>query len=46
LNISRLTAAKYLETLVSEGYLQKEKIGKSNYYINKALFEILTKGNI
>jgi len=46
LNISRLTAAKYLETLVSEGYLQKEKIGKSNYYINKALFEILTKGNL
>ena len=43
LNITRLTATKYLDALCAEGYLQKEKIGRSNYYINKALFGILTK---
>jgi DNA-binding IclR family transcriptional regulator len=43
LNITRPTATKYLDTLCAEGYLQKEKIGRSNYYINKALFSILTK---
>ena len=43
LNISRPTATKYLDALCAEGYVQKEKIGRSNYYINKALFGILTK---
>ena len=43
LNITRLTATKYLDALCAEGYLHKEKIGRSNYYINKALFGILTK---
>jgi Fic family protein len=43
LNITRLTATKYLDALCAEGYLQKEKTGRSNYYINKALFGILTK---
>ncbi len=43
LGVSRLTAAKYLDTLCEGGYLQKKKIGRSNYYINKALFSILTK---
>ncbi len=43
LNITRPTATKYLDALCAEGYLQKEKIGRSNYYINKALFGILTK---
>ena len=42
LNITRPTATKYLDALCAEGYLQKEKIGRSNYYINKALFGILT----
>ena len=40
---SRLTATKYLDALCAEGYVQKEKAGRSNYYINKALFGILTK---
>ncbi|MCB5224742.1 MAG: Fic/DOC family N-terminal domain-containing protein [Candidatus Cloacimonadaceae bacterium] len=42
LNIGRLTAIKYLEALTEDGLLQKEKVGRSNYYINKALYEILT----
>jgi len=43
LKVSRLTATKYLEQLVAGGFLQKEKIGRYNYYINKALFKILTE---
>jgi len=43
LSITRLTATKYLDALCAEGYVHKEKIGRSNYYINRALFGILTK---
>lgn len=42
LNVSRLTATKYLETLVAGGFLVKRKIGRSNYYINLPLYGILT----
>lgn len=42
LKVSRLTASKYLETLTSSGFLHKQKIGRSNYYINIALNTILT----
>lgn len=41
LNISRPTATKYLETLVSGGFLEKKTVGRANYYINHALFSIL-----
>ena len=40
LKVSRQTAAKYLDTLAEDGFLQKEKIGFNNYYINKPLFDI------
>lgn len=42
LKVSRITAAKYLDTLVAKGFLRKVKRGRSNYYINHALYEILT----
>jgi Fic family protein len=42
LNISRLTATKYLDALTDDGTLKKHKIGRSNYYINTALYGILT----
>lgn len=42
LRVSRLTATKYLDALVADGFLQKEKIGNTNYYINIALNDILT----
>ncbi len=45
LNVSRLTAANYLNQLSTDGILRKEKIGKSNYYVNEKLFEILLKRN-
>jgi Fic family protein len=37
LSVSRLTASKYLESLTAGGFLQKQKIGRSNYYVNSAL---------
>lgn len=42
LRVSRLTAAKYLATLAAGGFLTKRKVGRSNFYINVALTEILT----
>ncbi|PSJ79943.1 Fic family protein [Neisseria iguanae] len=41
LNVSRPSAAKYLDELTQSGFLHKEKIGRSNYYINIALMAIL-----
>lgn len=41
LNISRLTASRYLEKLVGVGILSKHTLGRSNYYVNKELFELL-----
>ena len=42
LGVSRDTASKYLEDLTKGGFLEKRKIGRSNYYINTALCAILT----
>ena len=42
LNVTRLTASKYLEQLVAMGLLRKEKLGRTNYYINQPLFDLLT----
>jgi Fic family protein len=44
LKVSRLTATKYLDTLAVDGFLQKHKVGRNNYYINIALNEVLSKG--
>ena len=43
LQVSRLTAANYLNQLAEDGVLRKETLGKSNYYINEKLFELLQK---
>ncbi|MCE9587857.1 MAG: Fic family protein [Verrucomicrobia bacterium] len=42
LGISRVTASKYLELLVTEGLLRKEKRGKTNFFINEPLFQLLS----
>lgn len=39
MQVSRQTAAKYLDKLASLGLLQKERMGKENYYINTQLME-------
>lgn len=41
LGVSRLTATKYLDALAAGGFLLKQKLGRSNYYINLALNRIL-----
>lgn len=41
LGVSRLTATKYLDQLGEAGFVQKQKVGRSNYYINLALNRIL-----
>jgi Fic family protein len=40
LAVSRITATKYLDELVSIGLLDKIKVGRSNYYINSALMAL------
>lgn len=42
LGVTRITATKYLEQLVEHGFLQKQKIGRANYYINQPLCGLLT----
>jgi Fic family protein len=43
LNVSRITAANYLNKLAEDGILKKERIGTGNYYVNEKLFNLLTK---
>jgi len=43
LNVTRKTAANYLEQLTQDGFLKKQKAGRDNYYINNALYQILTR---
>ena len=45
LQVSRLTATKYLETLVGGGLLTKQKVGRTNYYVNTALNGILQRSH-
>lgn len=44
LNVSRITATRYLDELIRIGLLDKRKIGRENYYINTTLYDLL--GNI
>ena len=45
LSVSRPTATRYIEGLTAINILQKQKIGKDNYYINKNLFSLLANVN-
>jgi len=42
LQVSRLTATKYLAQLSEKGFLVKSKIGRYNYYINQPLMELFS----
>lgn len=44
LQVTRKTAAKYLDALVQQQILRKLKLGKDNYYLNTALYQLL--GNV
>ncbi len=41
LDVSRMTATRYLDALVETGFLYKQKVGRGNYYVNQALNHIL-----
>ena len=43
LQVSRITAANYLNKLANDGLLVKQRIGTGNYYINEPLFNLLAK---
>lgn len=43
LKITRITATKYLDELSDAGFLQKQKMGRNNYYINPALNSIMLR---
>jgi Fic family protein len=43
LGVSRITAAKHLDTLTRNGFVEKKKIGRTNFYINRPLFTLLTQ---
>lgn len=43
LQVSRITATKYMDALAAGGLLKKQKIGRANYYINTALNALLTQ---
>jgi Fic family protein len=43
LGVVRQTASKYLEALADNGFLQKAKLGTTNYYINVPLFNLFAK---
>lgn len=43
LEVSRHTAMKYLDALCDDGLLKKQRIVRSNYYVNTALYSILTR---
>ena len=43
LGISRPTAMKYLDVLVTADFLLKMKLGRSNFYVNQPLLELLSR---
>jgi Fic family protein len=43
LGVSRITAAKHLDMLSKNGFVEKKKIGRTNFYINRPLFNLLTQ---
>jgi Fic family protein len=40
LGVSRITAMKYLNELSESGIIEKNKVGKNNYYVNRPLYDL------
>jgi len=43
LDVSRLTATKYLDRLAQKGFFEKRKVGRTNYYINAPLCDLFVR---
>lgn len=41
--VSRVTAGKHLRTLALKGIVDMKKISRQHFYINRPLFDLLTK---
>ena len=46
LGVSRPTATKYLDTLAAAGFLDKQRIGRNNYYMNQRLVALFVEGAV
>jgi Fic family protein len=46
LNVSRITATRYLNLLVEYKFLNKQKIGTSNFYINEPLYSLFRDNKV
>lgn len=46
LQVHRNTATRYLDEIVKIGLLSKHKIGKENFYLNDALFDLLRNAGV
>lgn len=42
LDVSYLTARKYLDSLVDDGLLEKIRLGRDNYYVNIGIMNLLS----
>lgn len=43
LSVSRSTAIRYLEVLVKNDFLKKQKLGRESFYVNNSLIELLSQ---
>ena len=43
LGVSRLTASKYLSELTKNGYVEKHRMGKFNYFVNRPLVQLFER---
>lgn len=44
LRVGRITATRYLDRLSEAGFLEKQKVGRSNYYLNPPLLQLFLSG--
>lgn len=42
-HVSRITATKYLNQLAEHGFVEKHKVGRSNYFINQPLVRLIVQ---
>jgi Fic family protein len=45
LQVSRITAMRYLGLLEKQKFLQKMKLGRTNFYVNTPLYQLLSTGS-
>lgn len=43
LGVSRITATKYLSALVDAGFVEKHRMGKYNFYVNRPLIQLVER---